>query len=182
MIWCDTVPNPMCGSQRYGARESRRSGSRYKSCFVSAVTRPGDESRNGMYARSAKPSSSSRRYRSRPCRARPSPDSAAGGEVRSATCMKVGCYVQPQIRPRRDPGSRKVTGTIEAVGRSGTQFDADALDDPQSETVAETVADDRAIDGEPLEPKHTRTFLARTGLVVLLLVVAAIVSVVVHRV
>ena len=26
MIWCDTVPNPMCGSQRYAARASRRSG------------------------------------------------------------------------------------------------------------------------------------------------------------
>ena len=99
--------------------------------------------------------------------------------------MKVGCYVQPQIRVRRDPGSRKVAGTLEAVGRSSTQFDADALDDPESVTVAPTVAetaDDRAVDGEPLEPKRTRTFLARTGLVVLLLVAAAIVSVVVHRV
>jgi hypothetical protein len=101
-----------------------------------------------------------------------------GGEGRSATCMKVGCYVQPRNRARRDRGSQKATGTLEAVGRSGTQFDADALDDP----VADPDADELATDDEPPEPKRARPFLARTGPVLLLLLVAAIMSVVVHRV
>lgn len=90
--------------------------------------------------------------------------------------MRPGCYVSLLDRLRRDPGSHEVTGTLEAVGRSGTQFDADALDDPVAE-LPETGGDD---DSAP--PRDKRAFLTRTGLVVLLLVAAAIVSVVVHRV
>ncbi|HLM16703.1 MAG TPA: hypothetical protein VK549_02700 [Acidimicrobiia bacterium] len=62
------------------------------------------------------------------------------------------------------------------MGRSGTQFDADALDQPVPE-VAEAAPDD-----QPAPPTAKRSFLTRTALVLLLLLAAAILSVVVRRV
>ena len=40
MFWCVTVPRPMFGSHIDGARSSRRAGSRYRYCLVSAATLP----------------------------------------------------------------------------------------------------------------------------------------------
>jgi hypothetical protein len=67
-------------------------------------------------------------------------------------------------------------GTLEVVGRSGTQFDARAVAQPSSdpsETEATEAAGDRS-------PRSTRW--SRVGVVVALLVAAALVSVVVRRV
>src|SRR2546430_3967813 len=49
MFWCVTVPRPMFGSHIDGARSSRRVGSRYRYCLVSAATLPGAVSSGGMY-------------------------------------------------------------------------------------------------------------------------------------
>src|SRR5437899_1777614 len=54
MFWCVTVPSPMFGSHIDGARSSRRVGSRYRYCLVSAATLPGAVSSGGMYASAAR--------------------------------------------------------------------------------------------------------------------------------
>ena len=55
MFWWVTVPIPMLGSHIEVARPSMRVGSRYRYCFVSAATFPGDERNTGTYAISARP-------------------------------------------------------------------------------------------------------------------------------
>src|SRR2546421_578649 len=54
MFWCVTVPRPMFGSHIDGARSSRRVGSRYRYCLVSAATLPGAVSSGGMYDSAAR--------------------------------------------------------------------------------------------------------------------------------
>jgi len=87
--------------------------------------------------------------------------------------MRDGCYVALRERLRRDRGSQEATGTLEPVGRSRTEFAADAVDDPAVE---------RSGDDEPAPLPRKRPVLARTGLVLLLLAAAAIMSVVVRHV